>query len=74
MSDAVITKEKRKTAADYKALAAQILEDITRLEEQMDRYSAEGERIKIETQAIKAHTAVTRVQLREQMKRLSEPV
>jgi hypothetical protein len=74
MSETILTKPKRKTAADYKALAAQMLAEINRLEEQMDRDHAEGERLKVETQVIKAHTATTLSQLQEQINRLSKTV
>ena len=74
MSDMTLNKEKPKTTADYKALAAQMFAEVDRLEDKMDKSHAEGERLKTETQAIKAHTASTLAQLREQMKRLSETV
>ncbi len=70
MSETILTKPKRKTA-DYEALAAQMLAEINRLEAQMDRDHAEGERLKIETQVIKARTAATLSQLQEQITRLS---
>ena len=72
MSEPVLTKPKRKTAADYKAIASQLLADISRLEEQMDKDRAESERLKIETQIIKKHTAATLSQLQEQIDRLSK--
>jgi hypothetical protein len=74
MSGTVLTKSKRKTAADYEAVAVQMLAEINRLEEQMDRDHTESERLKAETQIIKAHTAITLSQLQEQIKQLSRAV
>ena len=57
MSETLLTKSKRKTAADYELVAVQLLDEISRLEEQMDRDRAESERLRVETQIIKAHSA-----------------
>ena len=72
MSETTLSKSKRKTAADYEAIAAQLLAEISRLEEQMDKDRAESDRLKAETQVIKGHTAATLSRLREQMDRLSK--
>jgi hypothetical protein len=74
MSETALTKPKRKTSADYEAIAKQMLAEINRLEEQMDKDHAESERLKAETQVIKARTATTLSQLQEQINRLSRVV
>ena len=70
MSEAVLTKSRRKAATHYESVAAQLLDQISHLEQQMDADRAESERLKAETQIIKAHTAATLSQLREQINRL----
>ena len=72
MSVTVLTKPKRKSKAEYEAIATQLLVEINRLEELMDRDEAESERLKAETQVIKARSEVTRAQLKEQMNRLKK--
>ena len=74
MNDTALPKSKRKTAADYQAVAAQLLTEINRLEEQMDRDHAESERLKVETQVIMARTETTLSRLQEQIDRLSKAV
>lgn len=70
MSVTVLTKPKHKSKAEYEAIATQLLVEINRLEELMDRDEAESERLKAERQVIKARSEVTLAQLREQMNRL----
>lgn len=79
MSETALTKPKRKTSADYEALAAQLLADMERLEAQMDKTYMESERLKAETQIIKAETEIIKArttstlsQLALQMNRLTE--
>ena len=72
MSEAVLAKSRRKTMTHYKFIADQLLDEISRLEEQMDASRAESERLKAETQVIKAHTDVTLSQLQEQIRGLSK--
>ena len=72
MTETAVSKPKRMTTADYKAIAAQLLDDIGRLEKEMDEDRSEGERLKAETQAIKAHAAETITQVQEQIDRLSK--
>jgi hypothetical protein len=74
MGETTLTKSRRKTAADYEAVAAQLLAEIDRLEEQMDKDHAEGERLKAETLAIKASTTARLSRLQEQIHRLSRAV
>lgn len=71
MSETTLTKPRRKTA-DYEALTAQMLVEIARLERQMDADHAVSERLKAETEVIKAHTTATIAQLQEQMRRLAK--
>ncbi len=71
MSDTILPKTGRKSAANYEARAVEMLAEINHLEEQMDKDYAESERLKIETQIIKAHTQTTLTQLQEQINRLS---
>ena len=72
MSVTVLTKPKRKSKAEYEAIATQLLVEINRLEELMDRDEAESERLKAETQVIKARSAVNLQLLREQMNQLTK--
>jgi len=71
MAGTLTTKPKRKTAADYEATATQLLAEMDRLEEQMSDRHAEGERLKAETQIIKARTEVKLSRIQEQINSLS---
>ena len=66
MSETTLTKPKRKTAADYEAIAVQLLAEMERINEQMDRDRAESE-------LLKARTSETLSRLQEQINRLSRP-
>jgi hypothetical protein len=71
MSDNAITKPKRMNNSAYESIAKQLLKDIELLEQQMDRDFAEAERLKSETQVIKAHTTSTIKLLSEQINSLA---
>ena len=62
---------KRKGAAHYAAMAAQLLAEMNRLNERIDTTHAEGERLRAQTQIIKVHTEVTLSRLQEQINTLS---
>jgi hypothetical protein len=79
MSETTLPKSKRKTAADDKAVLADLLVEMDRLEAQMDQSHAESERlkteaeiIKAETEIIKARTATTLSQLMQQIDILTQ--
>ena len=60
-----------KTAADYKAAFSYLLAEMDRVDERMDKDRAEIERLKIETQVIKARTSANLSRLQEQIDSLS---
>jgi len=71
MSGAILARPKQKIATDYQTAATALLDQMTCIEERMDLYQSEGERLKIETQVIKKRTERTLVQLQDQLSRLS---
>ena len=81
MSETALNKPKRKNNADYKAIAAQQLVEMSRIEDQMDWSRSGSERLKAETQVIKAETEVIKArvsttlsQLMQQINSLSMPM
>lgn len=70
MSEASLSRPRR-DVADYEARAAELLAEIDRVGEQIDRSRAEGERFRSEAHAIGAHTAAILSGLQEQVERLS---
>ncbi len=54
MSETVLTKPKRKTAADYEAIADQLLADMKRLDELMLKDRTEIDYLKAETARLEA--------------------
>ncbi|HZP83730.1 MAG TPA: hypothetical protein VFB21_18965 [Chthonomonadaceae bacterium] len=58
MSETTLTKTKRKTAADYEAIADQLLADMRRLDELMQKDRAEIEYLKAETARLEAENRV----------------
>ena len=74
MDQSIQASPKRKTTADYKAALAQLLAEMNLLDEQMDRDCAEIERLKAETQVIKARTSATLARLQEHVNSLSKAV
>ena len=71
MDETILTPAKRKTTADYKAAFAHLLAEMDRMDERMDKDRAAIERLKIETQVIKARTSANLARLREQINSLS---
>jgi hypothetical protein len=74
MSETALTKPKRKTTAEYEAIAAQLLAEMNRLEEQMDKDHAESERLKSETQVIKAETEIIKARTATTLSQLMQQV
>ena len=70
MSD-TLTQPKPKTDADYEESVRQLLAEMSRVEEQMDRSRAESERLKLETQAIKKSAEITLARLEEHVLNLT---
>ena len=58
MSETSLTKPKRKTSADYKAIADELLLDMRRLDELMQKDRAEIETLKAETARLEAENRV----------------
>jgi hypothetical protein len=54
MSDTSVTKTKRKATADYEAIADQLLADMKRLDELMQKDRSEIEYLKVETARLEA--------------------
>lgn len=71
MSETALTPSKQKSTASYQVAAAALLDQMAHVEERMDLHQTEGERLKIETQVIKARTEDTLAQLEDQLSRLS---
>jgi hypothetical protein len=74
MDESLPVKTKLKTTADYKAALAQLLVEMNRLDERMDKNRAEIEQLKLETQVIKARTNANLARLAEQIDSLSKAV
>jgi hypothetical protein len=58
MSETTLTKTKRKTAAEYEAMADQLLKDMRRLDESMREDGGEIEFLKAETARLAAENRV----------------
>ncbi len=71
MDETVPTHPKPKTTADYKAEFTRLLAAMDRLNEQMDIDRADSERLKAETEIIKARTSEKLICLQEQVNSLS---
>jgi hypothetical protein len=78
MSDSILTKPKRKTAAEYEAEADQLLAEMRWLEEKMDRDRVEIDRLrnetrqlKVESDVIAANTAATLTRINRIVDRLA---
>lgn len=69
MSD-ILTQPSPQTDADYEATVQELLAEMSRMEEQMDSDRTESERLKFETQVIKATTEAKLIRLEEQVNRL----
>ena len=69
MSD-ILTKPTPQTDADYEAIAQELLAEMNRLEEQMDSDRTESERLRFETQIIKATIEAKLARLDEQVNNL----
>ena len=67
MNATMFRRPKCKSKAADKALLAQMLAEISRLEEQMDKDDADIERIKAETRLISAHSDQILSELKAQM-------
>ncbi len=74
MDETVTGQSNLKTTADYKAAFTQLLVEMDRVDERMDKDRAEIERLKIETQVIKARTSANLARLQEQINHLSRAV
>ena len=74
MSESVLTKSKPKTAAEYEAIAEQMLVEMNRLETQMDSDRAVSERLKVETQVIKAETEIIKTRTATTLSQLLQQV
>jgi hypothetical protein len=71
MSD-VLTRPNPKTDADYDEMALKMLEEMSRLEELMDKARAERDRLKLENTVIKASTEAKLARLEQQVCNLSK--
>ena len=71
MDETTLTRQKLKTTADYKAAFAHLLAEMDCIDERMDKDRAEIERLKIETEIIKARTSANLSRLQEQVNNLS---
>ena len=58
MSETTLTKAKRKTVADYEAMADQLLADMRQLDELMQKDRAEIEYLKAETARLEAENRI----------------
>lgn len=74
MDETVPTQPKPRTTAHYKAEFARLLAEMDRLNEQMDIDRADSERLKIETEIIKAGTSEKLLRLQEQVNSLSRTI
>ncbi|HZT40904.1 MAG TPA: hypothetical protein VFA07_01880 [Chthonomonadaceae bacterium] len=62
-----------KTAADYKTAFSHLLAEMDRVGERIDKDRAEIDRLKIETQVIKARISENLSRLQEQINNLDDP-
>ena len=74
MGKVVKTQSKRKSKAGYKASLACLMEEITRLEEKMDSRRVVIERLKVETQILKAESDIIAAQTQERLEALTAVV
>ena len=71
MSDILIHSSPQ-TDAEAEATVHQLLAEISQMDEQINRYRTESERLKFETQVIKAMTETKLTALEEQVSNLSK--
>ena len=74
MDEIGLTQPNPKTTAGYKAILTHLLAEMDRIDERMDVNRDEIERLKIETQIIKARTRASLSRLQEQIDCLSRTV
>ena len=74
MDESTLTRPKGKTTAGYKTAVAHMLTEMDLLDGRIDKNRAEIERLKIETQVIKARTSANLTRLQEQIRSLSRVV
>jgi hypothetical protein len=70
MSDTTVTKTKRKTAADYEAIADQLLADMRHLETLMQSDRVEIDRLKAETHLLREEALRLETETRATLSRL----
>jgi hypothetical protein len=68
MSETSVTKTKRKTAADYKAIADQLLADMRRLNELMQKDRTEIDYLKAESAHLEAENRVVLSRLKASLR------
>jgi hypothetical protein len=69
----MLTQPIPQTDAEYEAAFGQLLTEMSRLDEQIDRDRAESQRIKMETEIIKARTEGKLARLEELVNSLRRP-
>ena len=67
MDDTILTLSKLKTVADYKAAFARLLDEVTLLEKKMQRDRKVIERLKVETQILKAESDLIKGRTQERL-------
>ena len=70
MSD-MLTQSNPQTEDDYETSIRQLFDEMSQIEEQMDRDRAESGRLRVEIQAIKAITEAKLVRLEEETRHLT---
>lgn len=74
MSDVLSSQPAPRTAAEYKAVIAQLLAEMHRLNEQMRQDQTDIDRLKVETNVLKAETQRLKAEARAALARLGEMV
>ena len=69
----ILTQSTPGTDAEYEAACRQLLNEMSRFDEQMDQDRAESQRIKVETEVIKARTEGKLARLEELINSLRRP-
>jgi hypothetical protein len=67
MERAIRSREEPTTEAEFEVAADALLEELSRLDRQMDRRYAEIERLKVETRVVGAHTDAVLAQVIKQL-------
>ena len=67
MSDTTVTKINRKSTAEYKVIFEQLMSEVTQIEEKMIVDRTIIERLKTETQILKAESDLIKAQTQERL-------